>query len=79
MKCIMTLSGVAEREMKILRVSDEEAKGRVASGEAVYVSKEEWKRVKRGGAAVAPPTKAEADYERWQEGEVYPNHETERT
>lgn len=47
MKCIMTLSGVAEREVKVLRVSDEEAKGRVASGEAVYISKAQWKAATR--------------------------------
>jgi len=36
MKCIMTLSGVTERAVKVLRVSDEEARARVASGEATY-------------------------------------------
>jgi hypothetical protein len=47
MKCIMTLSGAAERAVKVLRVSDEEARVRVASGEAAYCSKSEWKRAVR--------------------------------
>jgi hypothetical protein len=44
MKCIMTLEGAADRNVKVLRVSDQEARGRVASGEAAYVSKTEWKK-----------------------------------
>ena len=43
MKCIMTLGGAAEGTVKVLRLSDKEAKARVASGKATYCSKREWK------------------------------------
>lgn len=46
MKCIATLPGITEREMKILRVRDAEARARVASGEAMFVSKAEWKKLR---------------------------------
>lgn len=41
MKTIMTQ---AEREVKILRVGDQEARVQVATGEAVYVPKAEFKK-----------------------------------
>lgn len=58
MKCIMTLGGAAEREVKVLRLSDEEAKARVASGEATYCSKREWKQATR---AAKPKTEEVAN------------------
>ena len=51
MKCIATLAGIVERETKVLRVSDQEARARVKSGEAIFVSKAEWKKATRSPKA----------------------------
>jgi len=43
-KTIMTQAGAADREVKILRMSDHAARVQVATGEAVYVPKSEFKK-----------------------------------
>lgn len=40
----MTQAGAADREVKILRMSDHAARVQVATGEAVYVPKSEFKK-----------------------------------
>jgi len=57
-KCIMTLEGATNRTPKILRVGDQEARGRVASGEAAYVSKAEWKKSRSSKEGVGVSTQA---------------------
>jgi hypothetical protein len=58
MKCIATLPGLLKREIKVIRVSDQEARSRVASGEAIFISKFDWKKAKTAGNSKKETTNA---------------------